>query len=208
MAHTLQLLVLAVSVSVDAFAAAFGCGVSSVKIPVKSALVMSAVSTGMLLISLLFGAELAIRLGSRFASGLGFGILCILGGLKLCDSWIKALVRRLTHQGEMCFSLWDARFILTVYADPQAADTDTSKELSVHEALPLAAALSADGLAAGLGVMAQSPKIAAAALLVFCINAGGIWLGGWLGKKAGQNITADLTWIGGALLLLLACLKL
>lgn len=47
--------------------------------------------------------------------------------------------------------MFNFRFVLRLYADPEMADQDCSKTISPGEALSLAAALSLDGLAVGFG---------------------------------------------------------
>lgn len=83
---------------------------------------------------------------------LSCALLCGLGLLKLFDSAIKRLVRRLPQPGrELSFSFLRMRFLLRVWADPATADTDCSSVLSAAESVALALALSSDGLAARAG---------------------------------------------------------
>ena len=78
-------------------------------------------------------------------------LLILLGAGKLAGSWLRSLASRLAEQGPYTFSAWDLRFMLSVYADPTRADADRSGDLTVREAALLAAVLSVDGIATGLG---------------------------------------------------------
>ena len=78
------------------------------------------------------------------------------------------------------------RFVLSVYADPENADTDDSRSISPKEALSLATALSLDGAAAGFGAaLGQFAKPAAVFFASLIIGAGAVFGGFFLG-----NLTA------------------
>lgn len=94
---------------------------------------------------------------ASFAYGTGkikipFVSVFIFGLIKLFDSSIKSFIRK--HKGirkQLRFSMFSLNFILNIYADPEDADTDSSRDLSPREAVSLAIALSLDGLAVGFG---------------------------------------------------------
>lgn len=137
---------------IDTFAAAFGFGIDQIRIPALSALVLSLVSSAALSLSMLAAGWLTPYLPAGLTGWLSCALLCGLGLLKLFDSAIKRLVRRLPQPGrELSFSFLRMRFLLRVWADPATADTDCSSVLSAAESVALALALSSDGLAAGLG---------------------------------------------------------
>lgn len=147
-----EILLLVTAVSADAFAASFAYGVGRIRIPFSSVTVITVVSAGMLLFSLLLGGVVRPFLPPGPAEGISFGTLCLLGIIKLFDSTLKAFFRRhTTFRREWKVAGFELRFILNVYANPEEADSDRSHTLSPREAAPLAAALSLDGLAAGFG---------------------------------------------------------
>ena len=148
----LELMILVVALSVDAFAASFVYGADRVKIPVSSVLVIAGISSGILFLSLGLGdrvedwmPEVAVRHASFF-------LLLLLAVIKLFDSSVKSLIRRLgtIHKKmdkRLKVSVFNLHLILSVYADVEKA-TPADSVLTPAEALSLGTALSLDsGLA-------------------------------------------------------------
>ena len=215
MIHDLiQSAILVLAVSADALISSFAYGIRKIKIPFKSVMVISAICSGILGASLFAGGFIRAFLSEGTASLLCFFILFLLGGVKLLDNALKALIRRHNPHNlkkELKFKLLSLNFILNVYANPEEADEDRSKTLSPAEAASLAVALSLDGLAAGAGTAiggANKPLIIA---LSFIIGVFAVTLGCALGNKAaaisGRSKTS-FGWIGGAGLMALAVYKL
>ena len=100
------------------------------------------------------------------------------------------------------------RFILNIYANPEKADSDHSRILSPSEAAYLVVALSLDNLAVGFGagITDTSPILVVAFSLISDML--GVMLGCWLGNRITRKLKLDLAWLSGALLILLAFLKL
>ena len=120
----------------------------------------------------------------------------------------STLAARLAEQGPYTFSAWDLRFMLSVYADPTRADADRSGDLTVREAALLAAVLSVDGIATGLGA---GPGLelawAAVPVAVLCsllAVVAGQCSGHLLRQKA--SVTPDS--LGAALLVLMGLIRL
>ena len=205
----LELFLLVTAVSADAFAASFAYGVGRIRIPAASVSVIAGIATAVLLLSLLLGGVLRPWLPDGITTGLSFGILFLLGFLKLFDSSLKSFLRRhTTVRREWKVAGFQLRFILNVYADPEEADSDRSHTLSPREAAPLAAALSLDGLAAGFGAGLSSVNYPMAALLSLGMSALCVLLGSAFGRRTARRLSFDLSWLGGVLLLLLAGMKL
>lgn len=201
----LEALLLVVALSLDAFIASFAYGAQRIKIPFSSVIIISIICTAMLGVSLLLGALLRPHLPQMATKVLCFAILFLLGVTKLCDSAIKTLIRR--HK-KIHNSLFRLKFILDVYADPEKADRDGSRVLSPAEAASLAVALSLDGLAVGFGAALMKVNFLLVMLLSLVIGMLAVRLGGRIGNKAAQKLPFDLSWISGALLIMLAVLKL
>lgn len=202
-------LLLVLAVSTDAFVASFAYGTGQIRIPPLSVAVISVICTLTLAVSLLAGCLVRplIPAGlTRYASSL---ILCVMGTAKLFDSSIKAYIRKKKHlEKELHFSLSKVNFILNIYADPPEADKNRSQVLSPLEAASLAAALSIDGLAVGFGASLSFGNPTEILLLSLLCSALAVMVGRFLGERLMTRWSKDLSWIGGALLLLLAILKL
>lgn len=205
----LEALLLVVALSLDAFVASFAYGAQRIRIPYSSAAIISVICTAMLAVSLLAGSLLRPFLPQSLTKGLCFTILFLLGLVKLCDSTIKTLIRKHKRMHrQVSFSLFSLKFILDVYADPEKADRDGSRELSPAEAASLAVALSLDGLAVGFGAALMKVNFLMVMLFSLAVGMLAVRLGGKIGNRAAQKLPFDLSWLSGALLIVLAILKL
>jgi len=201
--------VLALTVSLDAFAAAFAYGCKNIKIPPRPALIINLICTGAIGLSFLFGSVLAQFIPVWVAAGLSFTILLLIGITKLLDSITKSIIRKNTQiSKEIKLSLFNFKFIMHLYADPEAADVDVSKSISEKEATVLAMSLSLDGFALGFG--AALLGFNGGAVIAFSLLANGLalWLGSGLGNKAAQNLRFNISWLAGAVLIGLAFAQL
>ena len=204
----LQMFLLAAAVSVDALFASFAYGSRNIQIPMKSVLLISLICSGILGLTLLLGAQMASFFEEGFAAWLGFGILFAIGLIRICDSWLKNWIRKCGVSGsELKLQAFRLQFILQIYADPQAADLDGSRTLSVGEATALAVALSLDAIAAGLGIGLSGMVFLPATVFSFLMTIGAVLLGCRLGGKVAERVNKDLSWLSGGLLMLLAVLQ-
>lgn len=200
----LEAALIALALSVDSFVASFSYGTSKIKIPFSSVGIISVTSSLITGLSMLTGSFVKDYIPSGFTTLLSFGILFLLGVLKLFDS-----------------------------SQPKNADKDHSQSISPKEALSLSAALSLDGCAAGFGAslstgMTASPGAAAAgfdasaaagtasslapvaAVFLFSLVFGALMVltGSHIGNKAAGRLPIKPGIIGGLLLLLLAVARL
>ncbi len=200
----LEAALIALALSVDSFVAAFSYGTSKIKIPLSSVGIISVTSSLITGLSMLTGSFVKDYIPSGFTTLLSFGILFLLGVLKLFDS-----------------------------SQPKNADKDHSQSISPKEALSLSAALSLDGCAAGFGAslsagMTASPGAAAAgfdasaaagtasslipvaAVFLFSLIFGALMVltGSHIGNKAAGRLPIKPGIIGGLLLILLAVARL
>ena len=128
-------LIVALSLSLDAFAVAFAYGCKKIYIPTSSALIINFICTGFTAISFLFGAVLINFIPVEMAIYLSFTVLMIIGLTKLMDSITKSIIRKHTDiSKELKLTAFNFKFILHLYADPEAADVDISKSISSKEA--------------------------------------------------------------------------
>jgi putative sporulation protein YtaF len=175
----------------------------------RSAVVVTGVCTVVLTVSVAVGGIVSPYLTRGVASGLSFAILTAIGLVRLFDCALKSWIRGSgTRNRRVKWRALGVHFLLEVYADPKLADLDDGGSLSPREAALLACALSLDGVAAGFGAGAASMPPVAVAILSAAFCALAIAAGQKLGGIIAQRTTTDISPIGGALLILLAILKL
>jgi len=205
----LEALAVALALSVDAFLACFAYGSGKIKIPLLSVLIISAVCSGILGISLLFGSAVRPYIPLEFTKAICFCILFILGIIKLLDGVIKSVIRKYnSFNKEIKFSIFDLKFIINLYANPEDADIDASREISPKEALSLSFALSLDGLAVGFGAALGNINFLLAILCSLLIGALAVIAGCGIGNRLAGKLPFNISWMSGALLMVLAVIKL
>ena len=205
----LQAAVIAVSISIDAFAASFAYGCKRIKIPMLSALIINLICTTIIVLSFLFGSLLIQYIPEWLASVLAFSILFAIGTVKLFDSITKSIIRKYTQfNKEIKLSVLNFKLVMRLYADPETVDVDVSKSISPREAAVLAISLSLDGLAVGLG--AAMIGINGLILVAFTLITGlfALLLGGWAGNKAADKLRYNISWLAGVMLIGLAVMQL
>jgi len=205
----LQAAVIAISISVDAFAASFAYGCKRIKIPMSSILIINFICTVIIGLSFLFGVILTQHIPEWLTVWLSFSILFIIGIIKLFDSITKSIIRKYTQfNKEIKLSIFNFKLVMNIYADPEVADVNVSKCISPREAVVLAVSLSLDGLAVGLS--AAMIGINGWALVLFTIITGFVALlsGSWLGNKAADKLRFSISWLAGIIFIGLAIMQL
>lgn len=192
----LEAAAISLALSVDSFIAAFSYGTSKIKIPLSSVGIISVTGSLITGLSMLAGSFVKDFIPPGFTTLLSFGILFLLGVLKLFES-----------------------------SSPVNADKDNSHSISAREALSLSAALSLDGCAAGFGASLSagtpaSPGAAAAGTVSSLVPVAAVFLfslifgvfmvlaGSHIGNKAAGRLPIKPGIIGGLLLILLAIARL
>lgn len=207
-----HVLLLVTALSIDAFAAGFAYGVDRIRIPLLSMGIIGGLSAGSLLIALLAGRGILAGIPAVYAHSVSCLLLFLVGLIKLFDGAIKCFIRRQTPQEKhLTFHIFDLRFLLTVYADPDKADADKGGLLSAREACSLGIALSIDsmaaGIGAGIGAGAVVLTVVLPVLLAFVMGISAIAIGEFLGNRIAEKCSLDFSWVGGLLLIVLAVLK-
>ena len=205
----IESLLLVSSICIDAFVASMAYGSNKIKIPILSSMVISIVGSVILGISLFVGGLIKDFLPGTLPIALSFSILMILGIYRLFESLFKNYIQKhLNKEKSFSFRLFDFNFILQVYADETKADLDKSKELSVKESLYLAIALSFDSLAVGFGSSLAGGGYIQTILLCFLIGFLAVIVGSFIGKKLVEKSNINLSWLSGAILMVLAISKI
>lgn len=204
----LESLLLVSSLCIDSFVASIAYGTSKIHIPPLSAVIINLVCTITLACSLLIGSIFKSFLPSGLPVFLGFLLLMLLGIYRLFESIFKSYISKYSKSDSpLTFKLFDFRFVLQVYADEIKADFDKSKCLNVKESFYLGLALSLDSLAVGIGSSLCNVNYAEVLILCFIIGFLCVSIGVFIGKKFIQKLHFELSWLSGALLILLAILR-
>ena len=213
-AALLEAFLIAMTCSLDAFTAGFSYGSNRIHIPWRSNQIINLICSGMLGVSMWVGAKIQRFLPGWLAIYICFGILLILGVSKLLDFITKSVIRKHyklykdnLHR-DYAFNLLNFRFILHLYADPEEADIDASQSLSPKEAVALGVSLSLDGMAIGFGAALGSAPVIAVLLASLITDTFAVHFGCLLGNRMARAIKFNISWISGAILILLAFSKL
>jgi len=202
-------MVLASALSLDAFAASFAYGSKNIKIPFKSAQILNLICSAITGLSLLAGTIIKKYIPDRLTVIISFIILLLLGIVKLLDCITKSIISKNSNLNkEIKFSMFNFRFILNLYANPEDADIDGSKTLSPAEAASLAVALSLDGITVGLGAAIGNVNGLAVFLCSLVTDMIAILLGSFAGNKIARKSPFKLSWLSGIILIVLAITKL
>lgn len=147
----MEIILLVLTLSVDAFVASIAYGNNEIKIPLSSILIINLVCSLFLGLSVFLGSSIKKFLPDNLATLLSFSILILLGIYYLLESFVKSYLRNKTKDKNLKFKVFNIWIIVNVYIDETQADLDKSKNLDYKEALYLGAALSLDSLAVGFG---------------------------------------------------------
>jgi len=204
-----QILILVMALAIDAFACSFAYGASRIKIPFKSILLINVICTGLLGIGLTIGSVLGNAFPEMLVEWLAFIILFSLGLSKIFESAIKKLIQKKRGiNKELTFSFLSLGFILNIYANPEEADSDRSKELSLKESIPLAIAIGLDGLSVGLGLGMVAINTFLLLGTSFIVGIAAVIMGCFLGRVVAKKANLDLNWLTGIILISIAFFEL
>lgn len=205
--NLLQSVVFVISLSTDAFAASIAYGAGGIRVPWRSAGIISAVCSTALAAALGVGSVLQRFFSPDALRWVCFVLLCGMGLLRLFDSALKNYIRR--HQKlRLRFAANHLHFIFTVYADAETADADRSKVLSPAEAATLALALSLDSLAVGVGAALSGIGVLLPTVVSVVLTLGAVPLGCTLGERLQRALRFDLSYVSALLLIVLALARL
>lgn len=193
---------LATAVCMDVFFAAIGCSISGIWIPKRCAALISAVGTVFLGASLLGGSLLGRLLPEAIYRYGGAFLLLLMGTVTLLKEALRAVFRaHRPHIRRRALGL-----VIDICFDETLADADGSKTLSMSEALSFAAAMSIDSLASGIGAGLHGAGIIFCLVLTLVLGYILTVGGSMLGKRCRSRYR--FSWLGGAMLVLLAVCRL
>ena len=194
---------LALIISIDIFLAAAALGNSAIRIPLRSAMLISSVSTAVMGVSVKFSALLGAVMPAALFHKLGVALLTAIGLLTVLKSLIRNITRKLSENGGISLKTGKGSLVVRLYLDDTAADIDNSKLLSAPEAFALALASSLDSAATGLGSGSSGIEPLTVTAAAFLCGCAALFLGSFTGRRI-SSFQRDLSWIGGILLIVFA----
>ena len=197
------------ALSLDTFTAGVALGTQKITVPFRSVLAISLTCSASLWLAISLGGWIGNWISPRTGAVIGCIILVMMGSVRLFDGVIKELLRRCCENKEgMVFYRKNLKIFLQVCVDSAQADFNRSQSLSVPEAISLAAALSVDGLAAGVGAGILDVSHWLIFLIAMLINLFAVHLGCRTGIRFSRKHEQDISWVAGALLIVLGLIKL
>lgn len=197
------------ALSLDTFTAGVALGTQKIMVPFRSVLAISLTCSASLWLAISLGGWIGNWISPRTGAVIGCIILVMMGSVRLFDGVIKELLRRCCENKEgMVFYRKNLKIFLQVCVDSTQADFNRSQSLSVPEAISLAAALSVDGLAAGVGAGILDVSHWLIFLIAMLINLFAVHLGCRTGIRFSRKHEQDISWVAGALLIVLGLIKL
>lgn len=204
-----QAFFLVLALSLDTFTAGVALGTQKITVPFRSVLAISLTCSASLWLAISLGGWIGNWISPRTGAVIGCVILVMMGSVRLFDGVIKELLRRCCENKEgMVFYRKNLKIFLQVCVDSAQADFNRSQSLSVPEAISLAVALSVDGLAAGVGAGILDVSHWLIFLIAMLINLFAVHLGCRTGIRFSRKHEQDISWVAGALLIVLGLIKL
>lgn len=203
---------LTMALSLDTFISGIAYGSNRIKVPFYSYLIINAICSLILGISIFFGDFLSSYISSKITLIICVTILITLGIIKIFDSYIKNVI--LKYNGidkNIRIKILDVKMTLNLYAAPEEADLDKSKVLSIYEALLVAFSLSLDSITIGIGAgITNITPTYGISITIFSFIIGMIllFIGIKLGNTISRKLKMNISWIGGILLIIIAIIKL
>lgn len=213
----LTLVLFALALNMDSFAAGVVYGVRNIKLPVTSLAIISLMSMGAISLSMLAGHTLAGYVSPTLAHRLGGAILLLIGlGVLLHAVRDKRQDKngQETRTDEVPSTVLQIHIrslglVIQILREPSRADLDRSGIISAREAVLLGLALALDAFAAGFAVSMLGFAILPTALMVGV----GHFLLTYLGLQAGMGavstgLSQKIGVLPGFILIALGLLKM
>ncbi|MCR0262827.1 manganese efflux pump [[Clostridium] innocuum] len=194
---------LVIALSLDSFLASLAYGGEHIRIPWKSAILISSIGVLFLSLSLYTAAFIQQFIPPYICRLISFLIFFMIGISSLFQGTIKSFLGTYKRK-KLSFEYSGISFVLDIYLDETKADADHSKLLSLKEALYLAIALSIDSLASGFALGISIVQPLPVLIISFCIGILAILCGSFLGSRMLSLKECRLSWLSGVLFLILA----
>lgn len=207
----LGLILLSVSLSVDAFGIGTSCAVRGIKTPWRSRVIICIVSMAVTGLAVSFGKGASSLMPPWLAKVIGCAMLCVLGLYIIVGALTTNKKRKAGKKKKsITLALKPLGITVNIIKDPISCDMDSSKSIDSFEACYMGVALSVDSFAAGVstGITGMS-SIAVVAMCGGC-QLLFLCMGLFLGKRLRlvKNINDKVfTVISGVLLIVLSIIR-
>ena len=198
---------LVVALSLDSFLASLAYGAQKIRIPLRSTLLIALIGTSFLGVSIYTAGLFQKVLHPQYAAVFSFAIFFLMGVSALFQGTIKSFLKDRKSR-KVPFQYSGISFVLDVYLDETRAGADHSKELSLHEALYLAVALSIDSIVSGFAYGVQVHDRLLVLCISFTVGFLAVFFGSYIGRHVASLADWNLSWVSGILFLLLAFMRI
>ena len=206
----LNIILMSISLSIDALGIGLSYGIKGIIIPFFSKLIITLQSFIIIFLSLHLGNILTNNFSEKFSKYLGIIILISIGISMIYQGLSTRKIKNIKSMTKS-FYIKQAGITIKIIKSPNTCDFNRSKKIEPFEALYLGMAISLDsfGVSLGIGVYGISGIILPLIVVLFQILF--ISIGIFLGKKIKKfsNIPENI-WIiiSGTILIIMALLKL
>lgn len=203
------LLLLSMSLSIDAFTIGTSCALGGIKASWKSRLIICAISVLIMGVSIFCGEALARLISQEVAKYIGCGMLCILGIYIIFGSFNGN--KKPKKKKSITFALKPLGITISIIREPSLCDIDKSNTIDSKEACYIGTALSIDSVGAGVSIGVSGIGAISAAGLCGIFQLIFLCMGLFLGKRLRriEKIPQKFfTRISGLVIILVAIIKL
>lgn len=212
-----SIILLALSLSLDAFSAGLVYGLRQIKIPLSSKLLISLFSFVYTSIALFAGKSISEVIPLSVSKLLGVAILVLMGIWIIIQTLLKNEPNRACHSELIStktllkIGIKSLGITIHIFKNPVEFDIDSSGAIDTTESLLLGLGLSLDAIGAGIGSALLGFHSLIIPLAVGCFQWLSLSLGSYLGKKCALNFNLNHKWLGlipGVILIFLAILRI
>lgn len=215
----LMIVVLALVVSLDGFAAALSYGAQRIRVSAAAVFVISVTSAGVIYVAMALGQFVGGLFPASVARYLGAALLVVLGGFLLAQHGrakvpeeldsalpLSPAVESIQPIAEINLRIFG--LVIQILRHPALADRDHSGVISWQEAILLGLALALDAFGAGLGAAMTGLPGLPTALVVGVVKICALVSGWELGYRLQHRLSRGLVRLPGALLIFLGLFDL
>lgn len=204
-----EMLLFVCALSCDALAASFAYGADGIKIPFVSSAVINLICSGTLGLSIILGDAVRQIIPALIGKAAGFTVLFLIACFRLLGPLFRRVYKKYNSASDKNKEKPSGvKLVFRILGDATEADADLSKRLSAVEAAALAVALSLDSVAAGFGSGLSGNGWLCIVLLSVLADTAAVHVGCLIGNRLAAKSRINLSWLGGAVLLILSFTQL